>query len=231
MITRRLTIAALVAIAVFLSPGLAIAQDQITLGGSVQAVTFQGSTGSMTTESVTLGQCNKKTSACNLSGTAFGSGTLGSGPAPYSITSTLNSITMTLVDAAAGIWSFTQTSAVNFLYGTVMSPFLTGSLTLTQMDQAPGSTTAIADATMLVTGGSLAPLIGSNGAVDVTIKFLTKTNLESLLGTNNVIRGKVSSGEILPTPEPNSILLIGSGLLVGGSMLRFRGRQRRSSTT
>jgi hypothetical protein len=126
---------------------------------------------------------------------------------------------------AAGLWTFTQSSAINFAYGTSGS-LLTGTLQLTNLSQTPGTTAAVAFAELTVTGGSLEPLMGSAGVMDVLIKFNTKTNLESLLGTNNSIKGKVSSGQLTAAPEPSSILLLGSGLFVAGSMLRFRGKHR-----
>lgn len=220
MISGRLTIAAVVAIGLMFGSASAAAQSQITLGGSTTNVIFQG-TGSTSTLSVTLGGCDKK-GACTIGGQAFGTGFLTSGPASYAITSTLGTITMTLVNAAAGIWNFAQTSNVGFAYGTGGS-FLTGTLQLVNLAQAPGFNIAVANADLTVTGGSLSSLL-QKGLVDVTIRFGAKSNLESMLGTTGHLNGKVSSGELVPTPEPSSMLLLGTGLLAAGSMLRLRRR-------
>lgn len=220
MISGRLMIAAVVAIGLMMGPASAAAQSEITLGGSTTNVIFQG-TSSTNTLAVTLGGCNLK-GACTVGGQAFGTGSLLSGPAPWSITSTLGTITLTLVNAAAGLWDFAQTSKICFAYGKLGS-LLTGSLQLVNLAQAPGFNRAVANADLIVTGGSLASLL-QHGSMEVTISFGTKTNLESMLGTTGHLNGKVSSGALVPTPEPSSMLLLGTGLLAAGSMLRFRRR-------
>jgi len=222
MTSGRLTTAALVAIGLMLGSAFSAAQNQITLGGSAQSVTFQGSTGSSTTENVALGKCTSST--CVVGGSAWGQGTLSSSGS-YSITSAVNSLTVTLVNMASGLWTFTQSSTINFAYGPSGS-LLSGTLDLSNLSQTPGTTAAVAYAALTVTGGSLASLIGTAGVMDVLIKFNTKTNLESLLGTNNSIKGKVSSGALTAAPEPSSILLLGSGLFAAGSMLRFKAKHR-----
>jgi hypothetical protein len=215
----------LLAVDLVLASACAVAQTQITLGGSTQAVTFQGSTSSIT-EAVTLGHCNHA-GVCKVSGGAYGTGSVGQ--IPYTISSMLNTITITLVNAATGIWSFAQSKPVTFAYGRAGS-LLEGFLTFESLDQKPGTSTATADALLTVTGGSLAGVFGPEDALDVTIKFHSKKNLESLLGTKRRLQGKLSSGDILLTPEPSSMLLIGSAFLVAGTMLRFRRRSRWSST-
>ena len=217
MTSGRLTIAAVVAIGLMIGPASAAAQSQITLGGSTTSVIFQG-TSSTSTLAVTLGGCSKA-GACTIGGQAFGTGSLTSGPAPYAITSTLGTITLTLVNAAAGLWDFAQSSKIGFGYGPGGS-LLTGTLQLVNLSQTPGFNLAVANADLTVTGGSLASVLQA-GLIDVTIRFGCKTNLESMLGTNGHLNGKISSGELVPTPEPSSMLLLGSGLLAAGSMLRF----------
>src|SRR5215472_2349771 len=97
---RKLTVILAVAVGVMLASTTTIAQTSIILGDPSQTAHFVGM-GSSNSVGFQFGFC-RKDGRCTSSGAAFGTGLLGSGSAPYSFTSTLNSITLTLLNAAAG---------------------------------------------------------------------------------------------------------------------------------
>jgi hypothetical protein len=81
----------------------------------------------------------------------------------------------------------------------------------------------------MITGGSLASAFAStNGILDIKIFFRSATNIESLLGNSGRIGSQIASGGVLPAPEPSSILMLGSGLMLAGGMLRSKLRNKRS---
>jgi hypothetical protein len=202
--------------------------DQITLGGTSQPITFTGDGSSQPTMlSLTLGTCNAITLACNLTGTpAFGDGSLSSGPAAYGLNSTKGTLALTLTNASAGQWSVQQTAPILFSYGPSGS-LLKGDLTLWGFEETPGSKSGVfnyaEDLNLVVTGGSLASAFGTHGTADLLITFTSKQNIETLLGTTESLKASVSSGELVPTPEPGSastVLLALVMMTVGGVILR-----------
>jgi hypothetical protein len=219
---RRLLV--VLSVLVFLTSAVstATAQNTITLGGSTAAVTFTGTGGGNWT--LSLG---------TLTGTAEGFGIFTSGPAPYSITQAATTTitgTLTSKTATSATWSITQSAPLKFSYGTGGS-LLTGNLELVNLSVSGKTgnfdTTLEVDLTDL--GGSLAPLFSSVGAkVQLTIQYKgSGTLLAALegLGTGTLSTGlALSGGEILRTPEPASMLLVGAGLLVLGTLFRRRRR-------
>jgi hypothetical protein len=222
----RLAVCTLICIGFLVCVGSANAQTQITLGGSTQAITFTGlGSGNTTQEAITLGHCVGAT--CTLGGTAFGTGGVTSGPAPYSLTSTLGSLVMTLANSVTGLWTVAQSAPILFSYG-MGGSLLTGDLNLLTFQETPGTKQGTFNvnetANLAITGGSLAGAFGSNGVADVLITFTTTANVISLLGTTNSLSATDSSGELIPTPEPSgfAIFLLGAGTLLIGSLLRRR---------
>jgi len=201
------------------------AQTKITLGTSTQLVTFKGMGSPSPNElSITLGSCFG--SNCRVQGTAFGVGGLASGPAPFSLTSSKNSITATLANATLGTWDVSQTAPIIFKYGAGGS-LLTGDLNLLTFQQSPSSTAGIFNvngtADLTITGGSLAAAFTSAGGImDVNVAFRSASNIMSLLGTTNSKFGTFAGGQLLPTPEPSAfaIFLLGASMLLLGSLLR-----------
>jgi len=214
---RKLGIAVLVLLT--FGVGSALAQTQISLGGSTQNVTLvtNGSGGA----TVTLGSCSGGT--CTLSGTAFGTGALSSGPAAYSITTaSTNSITMSW---NGSIWNVSQSDPIYFCYGGSGScdgSLLTGTLTLGTFGQAGQTGTFNTQLTgnLAITGGSLASLFPNNlGMLSFTVDLPNATDLSTSEGQ---FAGSISSGELKPTPEPATLGLLGSGLMLLGGAIRRR---------
>ena len=213
----RFAAAAFVVVLVLLA-GMASAQDQITLNGTASgAITFtgagSGSGGSNLTMS--LGSCTLG-SHC-ITGTATGTGSLSS-TGSYE----LSGGPLSLTSVSPGSWNVS--GILNFAYFNGGTNLLSGTLNLLNFTQV-GSLGLFNDTlTANLTGlsGSLASSIGSSAITDITIVIRNGVNLSGL-GNGANASASISSGEIfLPTPEPGSMVLFGSGLVAVGSMLRRR---------
>jgi len=191
----------------------ATAQDQITLGATAaNSMTFTGAGSGNWTLAFTPDP---------LSGTAFGTGSLSSGPAPYSITQGSVTINGTEVDSTH--WNISQSGSLSFLYGTVGLPLLTGNLQLVSLVQSGqiGTFNDSLAANLAITGGSLATALTTNAILSITIDFTSATSLATL-GHGSTLGARISSGELFPAPEPVSMVLVGSGLILLGGLVRLR---------
>ncbi len=232
---RETTVATVLGVALLAGVGTAKAQTEITITGGAGGVAFTGEGSSSTTqEKVTLGKCTGTT--CVVKGTGSGTGMLASGPAKYTLTSTLGTIFMTLINATLGEWSVTQTAPILFSYGTGGS-LLTGDLNLLSFEQAPGSHSGVFNyngvADLTITGGSLAGAFTSAGGIlTVDLIMHANNNVMSVLGTRKTVGGSITGGQLLPTPEPNAaaIFLLGAGMLLAGSLLRRRSTQSKANS-
>jgi hypothetical protein len=199
----------------------ATAQNQITLGGTAaNSLTFTGEGSGNWTLTFAGG---------TLTGTAFGTGTLNSGPDPYTISQ--SGVTITGTYLGSDTWSIAQSGSLAFCYGGCgASALLTGNLQLINLAQtdSTGTFNDSLSANLTSLGGSLASLLGSGGVLSITIDFSTPTNLASLT-PGATLGANVSSGELFPSPEPASMVLVGSGLmLLGGFVQRRRRTAQRS---
>lgn len=225
--TRKLV--ALIALLAGLALGLPSAHattSQIVLASSTQGSVFTG-TGSSDSVSLDLGSCVGGT--CTVSGVAYGTGLLLS-KGKYDITSPSN-LSLQLTDPSTGLWTATtQGNAAAFSYGTGGS-LLTGALNLLQFQQISnkvtgGKTWYLTSADLTVTGGSL----GVSKGYEMDLHFSNvPVNFTSLLGAGNVGNSESASfgyGILTPTPEPASVLLLGAGFLLVGTVLRVRLRRK-----
>jgi hypothetical protein len=121
---------------------------------------------------------------------------------------------------ASGTLNFMITSAP----GGMGTDLLKGTLSLVDLIQGGSSgmtnTSAVADLT--ITGGTLQSFYqGNTGIGQLTINLAGLGFLPGLVGGKNT---KLGSGTLdaLPTPEPWSMLLYGSGLILVGIILRRR---------
>ena len=215
------------------------AQSGISLeGGPGQTVTFTGQGHGTSTVGVTLGTCSGQ--QCSLTGMETGYGSLSSS-GNFDITSTAGSITLANT-STAGLYSVTSTAPINFnLTGSAngqSGTLLTGSLNLVNFYQQPGPTNgsgsmvgsfnANMQANMTVTGGLLASAFSNAQAVlQLNVQFTAPIAISTLEGTNGSLVAQLISSSITPTPEPSSLLLFGSGLLMLGGVLRRRMRFQR----
>lgn len=225
-------VSAVLAVLVFM-PSLvfATAITEISLGPASGIIKFTGKeTLDPTDLSITLGSCGKRAN-CVLAGRAIGTGKAalpGNKPAPYTIlTSKSDVITASDPSSVPGEWTITQSAPEAFNWGKNGS-LLTGTFDLISLFQAPGSSVAVFNDegifNMVITGGSETFAFGGPSAsIDLIVKFQSTTDLGKLLGTEkSVMTSRLSSGEILPTPEAGTLALMGAGLMGIAGLIRRR---------
>ncbi len=211
MRTLRIVLLLLLTIACFV-PISNAATNQISLGGTASgSVVFNGTGG---------GNFNLVTSG--LTSIAFGQGIFLGDNGFYSITQT-GGITGTFLGLVAGAdtWQITQANPLSFVFGS----FLTGNLQLKSLIQSSSSgvfnESLVANLTNL--GGSLASdFTAAGGIASITIQFTSPTNLAGIgFGSD---AAAIATGNIQPTPEPGSMILLGSGILGLGGYLRRKAK-------
>lgn len=200
-------------------PLAAVAQTQITIGGGTSGtIVFSGGT---ETQISFVGSCGQ--SNC-VSGNAY----FGTDVGTYQ---------MWISGANPSITAGTTPNiyAVNMNGGTLNFSFVVGGSTLTgtiQLAQVSNTSSPQFIGTMTVTASSgiFAALFSAGNVVPLDFTVALGSGSASvgtvLSGGAGSSSGTLSSGEILPAPEPASIALIGSGLLAVGAVVKKRLRKR-----
>jgi len=158
----------------------------------------------------------------SFSGTGFALSGSPFGTYNYSLTGS----PVTLTQTTPGNFTASSTPLTLTLTGT---GFTTGSLVatvdLTSFKQSGGvgifNNSFIANVTVTSASGSLAGYSGVDGKLILTLILQNGTSIDDLgMGNSSGIFG--GTGFMLPTPEPSSLLLFGTGLLALGGGLRRR---------
>lgn len=195
---------------------LGLAQTQITIGNSTSGtVTFAGQG---TTTVSFVGSCASSSRNC-VSGYAY----LGSNAGTYNMWITGSNPTLSATGSP-------DVFAVNMNGGTLHFSFSLGSstfagtITLTTLKDgtlAPQflGSLSVTSATGLF-AGIYAP--GQTIPFDMTISLPKGPTVGQVNAAGGSTSGSVSSGEIIPAPEPGTIALLGSGLLAVGGFLKRR---------
>jgi hypothetical protein len=216
---------------VFLTTAVSVAtaQNQITLqaASSANSIVFT-STGE--TQSAAENWTLTLTGG-GLSGAASGSGTLASSGS-YTITQG-GGVTVTGTWVSSNTWNITQNGSLGFTYGPGL---LTGNLTLVSLTQT-GITGEFNDqllANVTITGGSLfaSNTFPNNAQAELIIVFSSSQSLQTL-SQGDTLDASFLGGFIDPAPtgEPASMILVGSGLLLLGGVVRRRRSAQRSRET
>jgi len=159
-----------------------------------------------------------------LFGAAVGFGSLLGDNGIYSL-NTPSPISLTLVSQVPGIFAdYTASGTLNFDIKSGVIDLLKGSLSLVDLAQvfSTGMTNTSAVVNLTITGGTLASSYsGNTGIGRLTIDLTGLGFLPSLGAPRNTKLG-TSTLDALPTPEPWSMLLFGTGLVLFGIVLRRR---------
>lgn len=200
------------------------AVDEIVLGSLLQPVTFYG-TNSAHSINVSLGNCSA--GGCSLSGVGLGwttssSGSVALNGGTWTISTPSNStITMTEDATNDGLWMLTGPQLL-FSYGFPGTLLLGGAINLATVQSPTPVGANFQNNTLTQTTGTLASTFAPGSLIDWQVLLSPSVDLHSLLGTTNRIVAYATAGEIVPAPEPGSLLLIGSGLVIAGGILRRR---------
>jgi hypothetical protein len=218
----------LMAMSLTLGSRAAWAQSNISLSGTSSGNVIFTGTGSGNL-SLSLGACAGGSNC--IDGSASGNGAFGSGGFPlngFFIISGASSLTLTNTSPTS--WNITG-GTFNFIFSSAAdgggTNFLSGTLSLVNLGQSGGSGTFNTQFVANLTGlsGTLAGLFTSAGGIaNISLNLSTSSNLSSL-GLGSTETGTLDHGAITTTPEPGTMVLLGSGLLALGGFLRRQWRQ------
>jgi hypothetical protein len=210
---KKLALAVTVLVVLSIVACTASAQNTITLGGSSNSMTFTGTGGSGWT--LSLG---------GVTGVAFGSGEFSGDDGMYLFTQT-GKITGTY--EGGGLWDVSQGGTLTLTIGSLLS----GTLELVDLGAGVTSTPTFNNylaANLSGLSGSLAKDFPKGAILSITIDLASSTALTGLASGKSTT-ANISSGELnVPavTPEPASMVLVGSGLLLLGGLVRRRRTSR-----
>lgn len=233
MLKPRLTLLAiLVGVLLALGSGTAKAQTSIGLNGTGSgSITFTGAgagTGGSNLTMTIVGSCFLSASTC-ISGAASGSGGLLS-----SGTFFVSGGPLTLTSLSTRSWQVSG-GTLSFAYNTLSNGsgtnLLSGTLNLVNMTQqnSPFATSEFNTALVANLTGLTGTLSGvftaAGGITNITINISGPTDLSGLGNGVPLTGNSINHGSVVPTPEPGTLVLLGSGLVAVGGFLRRRGRQ------
>jgi hypothetical protein len=215
---RKLLVAVSVLVVLAIAVPTAIAQNQIALNGSSNDMTFSGA-------GTTDGGSDWYLNMNGVTGTANGSGEFAGDSGSYLFTQT-GKIKGTY--EGSGVWGISG-GALTLTIGSLLS----GSLQLIDLSQnlvggVVGTFNDSLQANLTGLSGSLAKYFPKGAVLSISIDLDSPTSLVDLgMGTTTA---NISTAELdVPkiTPEPASMVLVGSGLLLLGGLVR---RRRRTTT-
>lgn len=210
-------------VATFLTtPSLAHGQSEIVLGPSSSAVSFDA-TGS-NSANVTFGTCNPN---CSMQGAAAVTGQNGWSIGTWTLALNPGALTVN----SNGMFSGSTGGTFTFqgLFG--LTGTITGNFTLTYLSGSSVPQLNIQIANLQGTGG-LAGFFAPGSSANLTY-MLTQLVCSGMQGSctfQNLFNKGIGDpaygygfyGQMLPAPEPTAGLLLGSGLLAIGTLLRRR---------
>jgi len=213
---NRLIILVLLALVVLSVGGQATAQTQITIGNSTSGtITFSGAG---TTTVSFVGNCGY---ANCVSGYAY----LGASAGTYNMWITGNNPTLTATGNPSLFAVNMNGGTLHFSFSLGSSSFA-GTITLTTLKDGSLAPQFLGSLNVTTATGVFAGVYSPGQTVpfDLTISlpngsaFVDQVNS----GLASSTSGSISSGEIIPAPEPGTIALLGTGLLAIGGFLKRR---------
>jgi hypothetical protein len=214
---RRLALGSVLCAAMLMVFGAsAVAQTQITIGASSGTSTFTASgCPSASCLTVNIGTLSGN-AFFELGGVVQTNGTFALNISSFTVTSADNGTTFTPSSSPV-------TSTFSFNNGT---DSFSGTMHLTLISDETHSPRFVGTLTITASSGPHAPALWPVGATvntDFTVTLRSNPVLGALWsGASASTSGQMSSGQVLPSPEPTSMLLFGSGLLALGAALRRR---------
>jgi hypothetical protein len=216
---RRLALSSVVCAAMLMVFGAsAAAQTQITIGSSTSGTAHFSESGCPSPSCLTV-------DIGALTGNAFFE--LGGVPQLPNGHFTLNVSSFTVTSTNNGA-TFTPTSVPTtstFSFTNTVDSF-SGTMHLKMISDGTDAPRFVGTLTITASSGPHAPTlwpVGQTVHLDFTISLGSNAVLDTLWsGASSSTMGHMSSGQVLPSPEPTSMLLFGSGLLALGAALRRR---------